>query len=169
MNHLKSTPILARLTCVYEMGLVLSVAWLLLFMCTGNVAQAAEPLLTYETAAPGADPSWVIVYSDGQVERDLAPYMKQAGRQVGQLDPRLMSAVQDVVESLLDQAPAAAGHAADHAGHRADMDMGEITLSVMSGGEYRTVTWHPVPGEEGNVVPAEVDATLASLVYADLI
>ena len=148
---------------VYECLLLIAVIWIVAFLASGTVAHASQPLLTYETAAPGEAPSWLLVYADGRVERDLAPYMKQAGRQVGQLDSTQFAAIQRLVATVL------AGDAQEiqqHAGNHAEDDLGLVSLTVAAEGESRSLSWRPVPGLDTGPAPIDVDSALASLLFA---
>lgn len=137
--------------------------WFIAFMAISSSALAAGPLVTYETAVPGEAPSWLVVYEDGRIERDLAPYMKQAGRQVGQLDPVQMGKVTNLVRAVLnlDEAqPVEAAHS------HADEDMGMVSLSVSLGGKHRSLQWRPVPGQGFKPQTMDgIDSVLTSLLY----
>lgn len=147
--------------------------WLSLFalicfltiFASAATAQASGPLLVYETAAPGGDPSWLLVYEDGRIERDLAPYMKQAGRQVGTLDPVQLRAVHSLVKTVLNTPSTVRD---EHLSTHAEADVGLVTLSVNRGGQHRSLQWRPVPGQALAAVYTQIDATLASLLYEPL-
>ena len=161
MRSHKKSPVLERLAWVYEFGLVWVVAWLLLVVWSGGNAHAADPILVYETALPDSPPSLLIIYEDGQVERDFFSEAVETGR----LDARQMGKVNRLVEAVLTtEIQQTASHIQEH---RCPNE-GEVSLSVTHGSQSRVVSWRPVAGLDYKPVTFDLEDTLAQIIKQPL-
>ena len=115
----------------------------------------------YETAPPGAEPSWLIVYNDGRVVRDLAPYMKQAGHREGWLDAGQTQAVRTLAAELLEADEGAVNDSPE------SVDMGLVTINVALHGKHKTLTFRPAPDATERKTPWDSEV-ITSLLYQPL-